>query len=173
MLTSPAVAPRSHAIHTVTSAYAPWLSTVTATSNAAYVTADLAIYHPVAVRFPVVAKKLFLGISTASGNVCVGIYDAAGVRLATSGTTAAAASLVVDITDTTLSVGLHYLAVVADNTTVQFARAAPAAPIAASLGVLTQQLGAGAALPATATWAVDQTNAYIASAAILAVTEVS
>ena len=142
-------------------------------STATYPTADLAIYVPVRVKTRVVVRKMLAAIATASGNVDIGIYNAGGTRLVSTSTTAAAAPLVVDVTDTTLGPGLHYLAVVADNTTITFDRDNPTAPTLAASGVLTEQLGAGAALPATATWAVNQTLAYLPMVAALLVTEVS
>ena len=130
------------------------------TGAAAWPTSDLAIFVPVAVPRRVVVTKLFAAISTASGNVDIGVYDPAGVRLISTGTTTAATSLTVNTTDTTLGPGLYYLAMVANNTTVQLQRLNPTAPILTACGLLTQQLGAGAALPATATMAVLQTLAY-------------
>lgn len=129
-------------------------------SAAAYPTADLAIYMPVVINGPILVRKLAVPISSASGNVDVGLYGIAGDRIVSTGTVAAAAGLVVDVADTLVSGGQYYVAVVADNTTVTIYRATFAAPLCAASGILTEQLGAGAALPATASWSIQQTLAY-------------
>lgn len=121
---------------------------------------DLAIYCPVRFHERVVVRRLMATIQVPSGNVDIGIYSAGGIRLVSTGTTAAASDLTVDVTDTVVGPGLFYLAFTADNTTVSYVGPGLAAPILCAYGVLTQQLGAGAALPATATWAVNQTNMY-------------
>lgn len=143
---------------------------------AAYPTADLAIYVPIRVRQRVIAKKLFVSNGTVSGSICVAIYDAAGTQIVTSGTqtqAGASAEQVFDVTDATLGPGLYYVGVVLDNTTGQLLRYSFSAPMPAAWGVLTEQLGASAALPATATFALDQTVAFIPVAGMLLETTVA
>jgi hypothetical protein len=149
-----------HILSTISGPYCLALSTTSPSAAAAYPTADLAIYTPVLVMVRVVVLKLFVAVASASGNLDVGLYDAAGIRLVSSGTTAAAVPFTPDVTDTTIGPGLYYLAVVADNTTVTITRDSDAAPVCAATGLLTEQLGAGGTLPATATWVVPQTLAY-------------
>ena len=90
----------------------------------AYPTANLALFIPFSVTKPIVAVKLFAyNGGTVSGNIDVGIYDANGVRLISSdstaqaGTSATTALQSFDITDTQFGPGLFYLAVAMDNTT--------------------------------------------------------
>lgn len=139
--------------------------TVNPTSAAVYPTADLAIYIPVRVKHSVVVRKMAVSNGSAvAGNVDLGIFDAAGTKRVSTGLTAQSGTTteqVIDVTDTTLGPGLYYLAVTATSASATMYRDANAAPIPAANGVLTQQLGAGAALPATATWVVPQTLAYV------------
>lgn len=171
-------APRSprhwHAIGTHTTFYG---ASISPTGAGTYPTADLAIYVPVPVQQRVVVRGLYICNSTAvSGNFDVGLYDAAGTRLASSGTTAQSGTTteqVVDITDTTIGPGLYYIAVVLDNTTGSLLRDNDAAPLHAAYGLLTEQLGAGGTLPATATWAVPQTLTYLPNIGMLIETTVA
>lgn len=135
--------------------------------NTTYPTADLAIYAPVRVRRASVVKKLWASITTASGNVDIGLYNAGGTRLVSAGSTAAALGLVVDVTDTTIGPGLYYLAFVSDSVVLAMTRSSNTAPAHAAMGYLTEQLSASQALPATATWAMPQTLAYAPSVAVV------
>jgi len=131
------------------------------TSSTTWPTADLAIYVPVLVKHRVVVRKLAMAIQVQAGNIDIGVYSASGVRQVSTGTQAASTGGVYDVTDTTIGPGLFYLAGVADTTsTLSVYRAATPAPTCAAAGVLTEQLGAGGALPSTATWAVNQTLAF-------------
>ena len=129
-------------------------------------TADLAISQPVRIKTRVVVTKLYAGVSISSGNVDIGLYDAGGTLLVSKGTAAATTSYSADITDTTVGPGLFYIALVADNTTLQCVFDNDVAPMYATAGVMTQQLGAGAALPSSATWTVPQTLAYVPEVAV-------
>lgn len=137
------------------------------TTGSAYPTSDLAIYVPIRIKQRMTIVKLFVPVSTASGNIDVGIYTGTGARVVSAGTTAAALSIAIDITDTVIGPGLYYAALVADNTSIAIVADVDGAPSCAAYGVLTEQLGAGAALPATATWAVDQTLAYYPGIALM------
>lgn len=152
-----------HAVHTA-SEWACLSAYITPViSAAAYPTADLAIYIPMRIKERITVLRLFAAIGTASGNIDVGIYSAAGVLLVSSGSTAMSGSnteQVFDVTDTVIQPGINYFAVTIDNTTATLVRDNDAAPNMAANGVLSEQLGTGAALPATATWEVPQTLAY-------------
>jgi len=179
MLTTPRTglwASRNHAIDTFNLANSAIQDGTLALGNvAAYPTSNLAIYVPIRVKVPGVVVKLALSVGTASGNFDIGLYSAAGVRLVSSGSTAMSGSTteqVVDVTDTTIGVGRYYVAVNVDNTTATLMRDANTAPWAAAVGILTEALGA-VTLPATATWAVNQTLAYIPMMAVLFETTVA
>lgn len=130
------------------------------TGNSVYPTANLAIYEPVRVAAAVVVKQMFLGVVTAAGTVDLGIYDAAGTRVVSTGLVAASTACIHAVTTTTLQQGLYYLAVTATSTSLNLARSVFGAGYQASGGYKVEQLGAGSALPATATWTVSQTAAY-------------
>jgi hypothetical protein len=127
-----------------------------ALAAAAYPETNRAMFVPVSVQAPLTVVKLFtLNGATASGNVDVGIYDAGGVRLVSSGSTAQAGTSVIqefNITDTLLLPGLYYLAIAADNTTGTFEVWSANAAILRSLGILMQLTAFP--LPATATFAL-------------------
>ena len=89
--------------------------------RAVWPTANKALYVPFRIGKPVLVKKLFLiNGATVSGNVDVGIYDAAGTRLISAGSTAqvgANALQQFDIADTLLGWGLFYMALAVSNVT--------------------------------------------------------
>lgn len=81
--------------------------------------ANLALFVPMRVGRPEVIYKLAVGAgSTAAGNFDVGVYDAQGNLLVSSGATAKGASTehVIDIADTLVGPGIYYLALAADGT---------------------------------------------------------
>jgi hypothetical protein len=133
------------------------------TSAAAWPSADLAIYVPVAVERRVIVKQLwYANQQTGTGNYDIGLYDSGGTQLLGKGSTAkgtSEAEIVWDCTDTTIGPGIYYLALVSSNNTDTFQRLAPAAPILAALGVYSE--ASALPLPVTATFAVPQTLAYI------------
>jgi hypothetical protein len=133
-------------------------------NNQTWGTNNLIIYVPLRVTQRVVAVKMWYasGSAAATGNVQLGIYDQGGVQLVESSSVAkvgAADEGVVDITDTTIGPGLYYAALWASVSTDTFYAALPAAPAAASMGLRTETNAGG--LPATATWAVPQTLAFV------------
>lgn len=126
-------------------------------SSQNFVTASLAVYVPFWVPETVVVTQLgwFNGAAVA-GNLDVGIYDEAGARLVSSGSTAqatTAALQAVDVTDTTLIRGSYYLALASDTSdaTQKLYAVLPEAGIPQSLGLL--QEASAFPLPATATFA--------------------
>lgn len=138
--------------------------------------ANLAIYIPVIVYQRVVITKLSVSNgSTASGNFDVGVYTAAGTLAVSKGSTAQTGTSTeqfVDVTDTQIGPGLYYLAAAMDGTTGTTTRIAPAAPICAAMGILTEALGS-VTLPTTATWAVNQTLTYVPMLGMVANTVVA
>lgn len=127
-------------------------------------TANLAIYVPLVVKQRVVVKQLWFGADSAgTGNYDIGLYDAAGVALVRRGSTAHPAALKEEVwncTDTTIGPGIYYIGLSASNATDGYYRIAPAVPMAAAVGVFSEALGS-VTLPATATFAVPQTLAFI------------
>ena len=127
-----------------------------APTSTAWPTANRAIYVPFTLRAPLTVVKLFSGNGSAlSGNIDMGIYNAAGTRLVSKGSTAhAGASLQsFDITDTLLIAGQYYMAVALDNATGALCRWTATSPVSADVawGVATE--ASAFPLPATATFA--------------------
>lgn len=88
-------------------------------ASTAWPAANLAIFVPIIVPYPVIVYKLVIGTgATAAGNFDAGIYDSAGNRLVSSGATAKPSSseVVLDITDTQIGPGVYYLALAANGT---------------------------------------------------------
>jgi len=88
-------------------------------ASAAWPSASLAIFVPVQIPLPCTVYKLVMGAGvTAAGNFDIGIYDAAGNKMVSSGATAKGTSVkqVLDVTDTVIGPGLYYLALAADGT---------------------------------------------------------
>ena len=129
-----------------------------------FVTANLAVFIPFGVSEAVTITKIFWGNgSTVAGNIDAGIYNPAGTRLVSSGTTLQAgtqSAQVVDVTDTALPRGIYYLALASDTSgaTQKVYAVVPAAGIPQSLGLL--QMAAAFVLPSSATFAA-YTSAFI------------
>lgn len=88
-------------------------------SGVAWPAANRAIFVPFRTPFPVTVCKLLVGAgATATGNFDVGIYDAAGNKIVSSGATAKGANTehILDITDTPIGEGLYYFALATDGT---------------------------------------------------------
>ena len=158
---------RRHSIDTFDDSY---VMSMNATSAGAWPAANLAVYVPIRVAVRVVVRQLWLASeATGTGNVDVGLYNQAGTRLVSAGSTAKIAATneqIFNVTDTTTGPGLYFWALSCSNSTDTFNRAAPVAPIPAALGVLTESLGS-VTLPATATWVVNQTLAYVPMGGVL------
>jgi len=129
-----------------------------------FVTANLAVFIPFYVPEPVTITKLGWGNGAAvAGNLDAGIYDVAGNRLVSTGTTAQVTTgtlQVVDVADTTLARGLYYLGFASDTSgaTQKVVAGLPAAGIPQSLGLL--QMASAFVLPNPATFA-RYTSAFI------------
>lgn len=132
-------------------------TTLGSIASTAYPASNAAIYIPFTVSELITVRKLFsYNGAAASGNIDVGIYDAAGTRLASTGSTAQSGTntlQVFDITDFVLVPGKYYLAVAMDNTTgTLFAHTAGIAGHHYASGGVMQEASAFP-LPATATFA--------------------
>lgn len=148
-------------IDTLHDGWASWQNVTT--SSGVWGTANRAVYIPIGVKVRVTVVSLgFANGTTATGNIDIGLYDAAGVRLVSSGSTAKGTGneiTVMDVTDTTIGPGLYYLALNNDTTTDTFiGTTADTPPYPASRGLLVEALGA-VTLPATASWSIDNTLA--------------
>lgn len=90
-------------------------------ASGAWPTANLAIFIPFVLTRPTTIYQLgWFNGSAVSGNIDVGIYDAAFNRLTSTGSTAQAGTTApqsVDITDIIIGPGLFWMAAVMDNTT--------------------------------------------------------
>jgi len=105
-----------------------YISTVTALgmggtqgvgASAAWPAANLAIFVPFRIARTVTVYKMATGAgATSAGNFDVGIYDAGGNRLVSSGATAKGNSVehILNVTDTVIGPGLYYMAQSADGT---------------------------------------------------------
>jgi hypothetical protein len=112
-----------------------------------FVTANLAVFIPFGVPEPVVITKMgWVNGAAVAGNIDCGIYNEAGTRLVSAGSTAQSGTSVlqiVDVGDTTLARGLYYLALAADTggATQRVFAVLPAAVMPQSLGLLQQAAG--------------------------------
>lgn len=116
-----------------------------------------AIFVPFVVYEPLRVTKMFTdngGTVGSAANVDVGIYDAVGNRIVSSGSTARAGAStlqIFDITDTTLNAGLHYMAWCYEGTTGSGAQVAFSVAVDFRVG-LKQQASAAFPLPDVAAW---------------------
>ncbi len=102
--------------------------------------ANLALYVPFSVSEPdtVVEGWVQCG-ATAGGNFDIGVYDAAGARLSSSGSTARTANDIVNTTalsDLTLLPGVRYYMAIAMDATSNYVASTNAAGINAGFGIL-------------------------------------
>lgn len=144
---------------------------------AAWGTANRAIYVPVRVPRRVIVRKLGVGTgTTGTNNMDIGLYDAAGTRLVSTGAQTKSTTLfmqVFDVTDTTIGPGLYYLALNSAGTTDTFyAAVSLSQALPASLGLRSEAVGA-VTLPATATWAVANAVQFVPLLSAITVTELS
>lgn len=158
------------------SQYGQALRMSSGTFNAAgtWPAANRALYFPVVVQQTVTVYQMSFIVGVQSGNYDIGIYDEARARLVSVGSTAvpAAGFAPVDITNTTLTPGVYYLAMVcstASTLTIQ-RNASLIAEVYRTSGVAQENLGA-TTLPATATFATyAQAYAPLVSAHLVATT---
>lgn len=97
--------------------------------------ANRAIYIPCMLTGAATITGVRVDIGTSSGNICVGLYNAAGSRVATSGAVASPGTSFRDINFTSsyaAAAGRYYLGISADNNTVTFVGLGGTSPGAAS-----------------------------------------
>lgn len=121
--------------------------------NALTVAANTAYLMAFSVSAPVVVTQARIMCAVSSGNVDVGVYDTAGTRLGSTGSTAVGAANVAQTINLTAPVTLvpgrrYFAAIVADNATVTFFGVTATSAVQFALS-LTATAGASFPLPAT------------------------
>ena len=128
----------------------------TAIGAGAWPSANRAHFVPFRLPRPETVCKLACGTGTGTtGNFDLGIYDAGGNRMVSSGSTAkttATSERIVDVTDTLLLPGLYYLAMATDGVTNYLALGVNAA-FAKLMGA--REVNTAFALPSTVTFATN------------------
>lgn len=125
--------------------------------------ANLAVFVPFGISRPFLVREVWWFNGSAAGNnVDVGVYATDGTLLFSLGSTASGANSAVitssGMTDYTLAAGDYYMAFACSGTTNDVGAWAPAANIAAGLGV--GEMASAMALPSSAT-IVPLTNALL------------
>ncbi len=133
-------------------------------SNSTAWTANRVLYVPFWLdnRLTVVQGFAYVGGTGSSGNMDIGVYDAAGNLVVSKGSTGvgtASTLQALDFTDTVIGPGLFYMAFWVDSVTPTFRQVNSTARFWAALGVW-EQLSQSGGLPATATFA-DTTDGHI------------
>ena len=121
-----------------------------------YIAANRAYYYPFRLAEAVTCYKAFwVNGAAVSGNVDIGIYTSAGVKVASTGSTAQAGTSVTQIAtlSASLAAGNYYLAFACDNTTATFHVSDLAATAIWARIFNIQYQAAAFALPSTATFA--------------------
>lgn len=143
--------------------------TATAQGGGAWPVANKAFFIPVRLPVPATVFQLICGTGTGTtGNFDVGIYDAGGNRLVSSGSTAkttASSERIINVTDTVLGPGLYYLAMSTDGVTNYLRQSVATLGLAKLMGVY--EMTTAFALPATATFATLVTGYIPALSAVL------
>lgn len=128
--------------------------------SAAWPASNRAVFVPFRVPVPVTAYKMACGTGTGTtGNFDLGIYDSAGNRIVSTGSTAkttASSDRIIDITDTVLLPGLYYMAMATDGTT-NYIGVGLIANVAAPKQFGMREAASSFALPATVTYATIST----------------
>ena len=127
-------------------------------------TANRAYFVPFTLQAAITVAQLWIiNAATVAGNVDVGIYNEAGTRQVSAGSTAQSgttAMQVFDVANTALPAGRYYFAFAASDATATVMGVSDAAIwYARSWGMLYQD--AAFALPATATFAAPTTNTRV------------
>jgi hypothetical protein len=111
-----------------------------------------------------IARFMVANGANATGNVDVGLYSEAGIRLLSTGTTARSgtnAMQYINVTDSTFPPGNYYLALVASSTTGSFMRSSTQGlEVSKASGFLQEALGS-TVLPATMTPASYTSSANV------------
>lgn len=129
-------------------------------TSTAWPSANRAILIPFRLPRLMTAYQMSIGAgATATGNFDVGIYDAAGNRLVSSGSTAKGNSVehILNITDTPLGPGLYYMALAANGTNNYICSTVSSnAALLKAVGV--RQASSAFALPSTVTFETVASN---------------
>jgi len=137
-------------------------------SSAAWPLANLALYLPFSVYTPSTIYEVMWQTGTgAADSLDIGIYDEAGTRLVSLGSTstgtASAYNNSTTFTNTEIFPGLRYYLAMACNATHNLFGVIPAAGLLQAMGVMEQ--ASAFPLPATATFAIT-TRAYVPAAVL-------
>lgn len=147
----------------------------TALTSSLFVDNNYAIYCPIIVRNPALVRKLWVAVDTiGTGNLDIGLFSAAGVKLTSSGSTAHGTTLtelVTDVTDIVISPGVYYLALASSTYADTFFGVSVSAPYLTAIGYYVE--ASAFPLPATATFALRQTLAFVPTMGLLTNTLVS
>jgi|KBSSwiStaDraftv2_1062776.scaffolds.fasta_scaffold22086_4 hypothetical protein len=128
--------------------FGPILSMYTTNNagGAAWPANNRALYFPVHLPAPfLVARGYLVNDGNNTGNVDIGVYTIGGTRLVSSGSTARGstnATQYIDLTDTWLSPGDYYWALVASSTSGVFTAVASGVSQCRADGMLQEDLGA-------------------------------
>jgi hypothetical protein len=124
-----------------------------------------AVYVPVFVPEPTIVTKMAVQSGNpASGSFDIGVYDEAGKRLVHTGLKSVSLNTlhVEDITDTLLTPGAYYLAMMHGGGNADYQHTGPSSAPGPAMrllyGTKVQSLGANATLPSTATFAAMTTS---------------
>lgn len=131
--------------------------------SATWPSANLAIGYPFMLTEPRTLLQMWVFNGTAvSGNIDAGIYDSAGTKIISKGTTAQSGTStlqLLDVTDTALRSGVIYYAWMSvDNTTATITRLAGSVSLAQTAGVGALQMASAFVLPSTITGAALANN---------------
>lgn len=141
-----------------------------AAAAAAWPSANLAFYMPLVIVESVSVKRILVPwMTTAAGNVDVGLYTEAWARIVSTGSTAitgTSRTQVFDIADQQLEPGRYYMAMAIDNNTDTPARTTGGSAFGFNLLYGVKEEAAAFPLPATATPTESTTRAYIPLMAI-------
>ena len=130
-------------------------------SWATWPAANMAKFTACVITHPVnITAIMFINGGAASGNIDVGIYDLAGTKIVSSGSTVMAGTgggwTVTSVSSTLLVPGMYYLALAIDNTTASVTMRGWNQ--VASDFLLYRQMASAFALPATATYASNSNS---------------
>lgn len=145
-----------------------FMTSAVTTSTAAWPAANRALYCPIVVQQTVTVYQMSFVTGASAGNYDIGIYEIGGARIVSTGSTAvpAAGLALADITNTTLTPGVYFLALVCSTiTTLTVNRyTGMGAEVWRACGLQQENLGA-TTLPSTATFASPATDyvPYIAA----------
>ena len=136
-----------------------------ATSSVAWPTNNLAVYVPISIPAPfTVARFMIANASNLTGTVDIGIYNAAGVLLLSTGNSARASASAVqylDVTNTVFQPGHYYLGLVASSTTGTYLGATFSSSTRAALsGPLQEALGSATLVNPMTPTAYAQTSIF-------------